>query len=276
MQIAGPSDSLREAAAELRRPFTAKALQWKIQTQWMTRDGRPSGGLVVCYIDRSLVVDRLNVLVPHLWRDDFTDLTDPRNHSVCHLTIDGITREDVGEGETLKARRSDALKRVAVHFGIGVSLSRIPKSRLQVENGQLRVRSYFSRGVERFAADITQLGLDYLRARYENWLETVGQRTFGDPLEHGDVGDAQGDDADMPDVPASTAELRVELYQRLTHMTTLKQQRGYLVAAGVPGLPPVPTPETIESAVSGLTQDEAETLDTLLSTKPNRGDDERG
>lgn len=276
-QQPGPFDSLRQAAAGLRAPFTAKALQWKLQTQWTNQEGRPTGGMVVCYIDRSLVVDRLNVLVPHLWRDSFTDLTDPRNHTICHLTIDGVTREDVGEGETLKARRSDALKRAAVHFGIGVSLARIPKSRLQVENGHLRVRSYFSRGVERFAAEITQPGLDYLRARYENWLTTVGTTTFGDPLEHGDVGDAQGDDADLPDMPsATTAELRVELYQRLTQATTLKQQRGYLVAAGVPNLPLSPSPESIERAVSGLTPDEAERLDLLLSTKPDEDGDERG
>lgn len=264
-----PLDSLRAAARELRRPFGPMALQWKIQTQW-PRDARITGGLIVCYIDRPLVVDRLNVLVPHLWNDEFVDLE--RDHTLCRLTIDGVTREDVGEGRTLKARRSDALKRAAVHFGVGVSLARIPKSRLQVANGHLDVRSYQTSSGERFAAEITQKGLDYLRDRYGNWLDKVGERTFGPPLDHGDLGDAQGDDDSLDEsVTIASAELKVALYQRLTHATTLRQQRGYLVAAGVTDLAPNPTQDAIEHAVSGLTDDEAERLDLLLSATAATG-----
>jgi hypothetical protein len=266
-----PIDTLRDAAIELRRPFAVKALQWKVQTQWTDKDGKPTGGMIVCYIDRALVVDRLNVVVPHLWSHRFTDLE--RNHTLCWLTVGAITREDVGEGSTLKARRSDALKRAAVHFGVGVSLARIPKSRLQVESGQLRARSYRSRGEDKWVLEISQLGLDYLRSRYQGWLEQIGADTFGEPFDHGDIGDAQGDD-EAADLTLADAETKVELYTRLVDRTTLRQQRGYLSAAGVPDLPQAPTAQDIERAVDALTDEAAEKLDTLLATKAGGGDEQ--
>ena len=47
------------------------------------------------------------------------------NYIICHLTIDGLTRSDIGKAqgsEGPKAAYSDAFKRAAVKFGIGVSL----------------------------------------------------------------------------------------------------------------------------------------------------------
>ncbi len=207
-QPAYPIDNLRDAAVELRRPFSVKALKWKVQTQW-PKDETPTGGLIVCYVDRGLVIDRLNVVVPHLWSPKFTELE--RGHMRCELTIDGITREDVGEGGTLKARYSDALKRAAVHFGVGVSLARIPQSKLHVKDKTLR--TFGQSGKEQL--EITQGGLDYLRGRYEQWLNPLGIDTFGDPLEHGDTGDAQGDD-EIPDESIIDDHSAVDLYVALS------------------------------------------------------------
>jgi hypothetical protein len=53
----------------------------------------------------------------------------------CDLTIDGITRSDVGEGVG-KALVSDSFKRAGVRFGIGVSLYAIPKMMLDVQSAR--------------------------------------------------------------------------------------------------------------------------------------------
>jgi len=45
----------------------------------------------------------------------------------CRLTVLGVTKEDVGEGGTLKAAFSDALKRAAVKFGVGRHLYEMEK-----------------------------------------------------------------------------------------------------------------------------------------------------
>lgn len=267
-----PLDSFREAAAELRRPFEVKALQWKVQTMWpkgRDKDGRPkqpTGGMIVCYIDRGLVIDRLNTVVPHLWRAEYKD-AGHNGLMICRLTIDGITREDVGEAADVKARYSDALKRVAVHFGVGVSLARIPKSRLDTASGNLRAREHWD---GKWSLEITQKGLDYLRARYEHWLREVGHDTFGRPLAHGDLGDAQGDAESGGDMAAP--DEKVALYLLLTTNTTLRQQRGFLNAAGVANLPQAPTAQEIEQAVSSLSEDQAESLRKLLDTKKEQTD----
>jgi hypothetical protein len=251
-----PFDSFREAAPFLRRPFTAKALQWKLQVAWK------DGGIAVCYIDRALVIDRLNLLVPHLWHANFEDLD--RGHALCKLTVGEITREDVGEAATPKARRSDALKRAAVHFGVGVSLARVPKSRLLANAGMVTIRS---KG-DKFTGEITQKGLDYLRARYQDWLDTIGSETFGGPLEHGDIGDAQGDE-EATDQTVVDMDTKVGLYQALTADKTLRQQRGLLAAAGVTNVPQAPTVRDIEQAVSSLSEENAEKLTTLLAATTN-------
>jgi hypothetical protein len=45
----------------------------------------------------------------------------------CRLTVLGVSKEDVGEGDSLKAAFSDALKRAAVKFGVGRYLYRLEK-----------------------------------------------------------------------------------------------------------------------------------------------------
>jgi hypothetical protein len=256
-----PLDTFREAAYELRRPFEVKAVQWKVQAMWPRPT--PNAGLVVPYIDRGLVIDRLNYVVPHLWSARYQDLE--RNNTICWLTVDGITREDVGEGSSLKERRTDALKRVAVHFGIGVSLARIPKSTLEVARSHVRAKQ---RG-DKWTLELTQGGLNYLRLRYEDWLTRVGEKAYGRPLEHGDIGDPSGDE----EAPSSLAEPdeKVELYLLLSEGTTLRQQRGFLSAAGVGNLPSDPKPEDIEQAMSSLSDEQATTLRKLIETKKRGG-----
>ncbi len=254
-----PYDSLKEAASDLRRPFESLAVKWKAQSTWpKSKDGveQPRGALVVCYIDRGLVIDRLNLLVPHLWSAAFEERE--RNHMLCRLTVDGITREDVGEGGTLKARHSDSLKRAAVHFGIGVSLSRVPQSKLEVSKAGLRIFG----GSGKWGVDLTQVGLDYLRDRYEKWLKDRGEEVYGAPLAHGDTGEAQGDDEVTDIVLDSDA---IDLYVSLSQAKlTLRQQVGLVNQVGA-AISPTASAEEIADAVKSLTEDQAQHLDRLVA-----------
>lgn len=183
-----PVDSLREAATHLRRPFTAEAVKWKVQ----------AGSLVVPYIDARLVIERLNLVCPHLWHDEFEPLG---KSLICHLTVDGITRHDVGSGYEGKGLYSDALKRAAVKFGVGVSLYALPKVFLDKGKGQLKERTYKGKTI----VEITDKGLADLDKGYAKWLTEVGEDRFGEVLDHGDVHGAIGDvEAQEPatDAPA--------------------------------------------------------------------------
>jgi hypothetical protein len=64
-----PCDSFKAAARHLRRPFTPAAVRFKVQATW-PKD-KPTGGLIVAYIDARLVTERLNLVVPHLWADAY-------------------------------------------------------------------------------------------------------------------------------------------------------------------------------------------------------------
>lgn len=93
-----------------------------------------SGGkaLGLPYIDARDVMRRLDAVVgPANWSFDY-DLVAPDGKFVKgKLTVCGVTKCDAGEGSTedevLKSAVSDALKRCAVHFGVGRYLYYLPK-----------------------------------------------------------------------------------------------------------------------------------------------------
>lgn len=195
--IEKPVDSLKEAVPLLRRPFTPHAVRWKVQAQFKGM----SVALVVPYIDARLVVDRLNLVCPHLWAEGDPSRPElPAFENVdgglmlCRLTVDGITRSDVGysKGPTATAGKglySDALKRAAVKFGIGVSLYAIPKLTLSTKDGHVEKR----RTASGESLVITPKGSTHLRSLYEDWLDKEGAQAFGKPLDHGDSPNAGGD-----------------------------------------------------------------------------------
>lgn len=185
-----PVGSFREAAPLLRRPFEPAAVRWKVQTT------HGSSGLIVGYIDARLATERLNLVCPHLWSDDYTSAGD--GLLMCLLTVDGITRRDVGQGKG-KALFSDAFKRAAVKFGVGVSLYALPQTWLSVSDGHLRAAG---QGKERLF--LQPAGIEHLRSLYAIWLGTAQGASFGEPLSHGDaaegsVGDPLDPDAEHPD-----------------------------------------------------------------------------
>lgn len=168
-----PVDTFKDAYPLLRRPFTPAAVRFKVQATWS------SGALIVAYIDARLAAGRLNHVIPHKWSSTF----DPVDKGLlCRLTVDGITREDIGADYVGKGLYSDALKRAAVHFGVGESLYVLPKMTLN-EGQLLKGKEY--KGKRTFV--LTPMGEAHCRSVYTTWLETDGIAAFGEPLDHGDV-----------------------------------------------------------------------------------------
>ncbi len=110
----------------LAEPFAAGEVQWRVEA--LSKDKRRA--MVVPYIDARSVLDRLDEAVgPEGWQDTYEVLVAQEGSFAvrCRLSVLGVSKEDVGEGESLKAAFSDALKRAAVKFGVGRYLYRLEK-----------------------------------------------------------------------------------------------------------------------------------------------------
>jgi hypothetical protein len=183
-----PRPRSEEPYESLRRPFTAEAVRFKVQSKLT------SGALVVAYIDARLVIERLNLVVPGQWSERYERVQDGL---LCRLTVGNVTHEDVGDGKG-KAAYSDAFKRAAVKHGIGVSIYAIPQVRVTNEKHLRKSGNTVA---------LTDEGLTALRKGYSKWLEQTGTKMFGEPIDHGDVAESQGDpEADAEPVPVE-AEL---------------------------------------------------------------------
>lgn len=202
-----PCATLDGALIHLRRPPTAAAVRFKIQNT------AQDAAQVAAYIDARLVFDRLDHVCGGRWSAAFEALPEKlipapvdRDGQVlsrppifvrCRLVCFGVTRQDVGEGQDPKAAFSDAIKRAAVHFGIGRALygMRLPWLREGDGEGELRRNRkgqlMLDRRTER-----------YCREQYGLWLDKRGVRQFGEPLDHGDEADAPGFEADRRQAPA--------------------------------------------------------------------------
>jgi hypothetical protein len=178
-----------EWLAEFRRPFEIAAVKFKGQSA----DREGSKALVVAYIDARLVIERLNAVAEFDWYDSYEAIKDGGGKTVamwCHLTVGGQTRSDVGSGYQGKGLVSDALKRAAVKFGIGVSIYASPSIWLAKGNHcDIRVDG------NRKSIYLKDPGIDHCRERYRQWLEDA-QEEFGEPLGHGDVAGAAGLEGD--------------------------------------------------------------------------------
>lgn len=127
--------------AALLKPFPVGEVELKVQA--FTKDRKRAQ--VVAYVDARTVMDRLDAVVgPDKWEDHYEVLADKvvdGNRLVeakCTLTLfleagAGVSKEDVGEGDSLKAAFSDAFKRAAVKFGVGRYLYRLPKVWAEVD-----------------------------------------------------------------------------------------------------------------------------------------------
>lgn len=83
----------------------------------------------LAYIDARDVMERLDqVVTPAGWTDSYQVIRQtPAGVEIeCSLTVNGITKRDVGTGEDCKSAYSDAFKRAAVKFGVGRYLYNFP------------------------------------------------------------------------------------------------------------------------------------------------------
>jgi len=135
---------VKEYLERLAQPFPPEEVGFKVQSTNRDR----TKGLVVAYVDARTVLDRLDEVVgSEGWQDAYEVLADHRDGSGrlvevrCRLTLLGVSKEDVGEGDSLKAAFSDALKRAAVKFGVGRYLYRLPKIWVPLKDGYLEERT---------------------------------------------------------------------------------------------------------------------------------------
>lgn len=102
----------------LHEPFPPEEMQWRVEA--LSKDKRKA--LVVPFVNHSALLDRLDEVVgPQGWQDSYEVLqAQPNSYAVkCRLTILDTSKEDLGEGDSLKAAFAEALVRVARKFGIG-------------------------------------------------------------------------------------------------------------------------------------------------------------
>jgi hypothetical protein len=212
-----PVDSLKEALPHLRRPFTAAACRWKVQSSWDT------GGLVVAYIDARLVIERLNAVVGAEWEDRY----DPAGEGLmwCHLNVFGKTRSDIGQSSGpmgSKGRVSDALKRAGVKYGIGVSVYAMKSASLDAAPNATGNKLQRKQKGQKTYVNMTPGAENWLRQAYGKWLRDRAEGVFGPALDHGDEIGAQGADdepaaaAPEPAEPAGEPVLRDERAAELT------------------------------------------------------------
>ncbi|MGI6367265.1 MAG: Rad52/Rad22 family DNA repair protein [Anaerolineae bacterium] len=114
----------QEKLRKLAEPFREDQVRWKPQV--VSEGGR---ALAVAYVDPRVVSERLDQVVGGDWSFRWESLGVQGDRLVVKssLTVCGVTREDVGEhllsereqADPWKSAVSDALKRAAVHFGVG-------------------------------------------------------------------------------------------------------------------------------------------------------------
>jgi hypothetical protein len=260
-----PATSLAQATSLLRRPFTVHAVQFRILEG---RDGDKAN--CAAYIEASTAIDRLNLVVPGMWSNRFFDVGEPGRLG-CAITVDGQTREDVGTTEQAgqavgcKGLRSDAFKRAAVLYGVGISIRALPRLQLRAATKPfpkgVHVKAYPKMrngapvkddyGNPKYSYYLMDAGEQELRRVYQDWLDTVGIKAFGQPLDHGHVAGSRDseDPAPLPDVaptpvPATTRELPGPALLVVQHAVEV-------------GHAQLSDPATVAMMVSGMT---AETL----------------
>jgi len=165
----------------LRQPFAPAEVRFKVQRVL----GENKGATIVSYIDARSVIERLEAAAPADWQDSYLEV---QGGVLCRLTLGQVARCDVGWAADrstdagFKGCYSDAFKRAAVKFGVGLFLYAMDTPKLWVGDGPAKLRTD-KKGRPMLDEDT----LGYLRKGYEGWLARDGIRRFGVPAAHFDV-----------------------------------------------------------------------------------------
>lgn len=121
----------KEQHAALCRPFPVEDIEWRLIQ--VKQSGEHGGifGRCAAYVTAREVMARLDLVFgPGGWSSSVVPFEIGREPGfVCRLTAGGVSHEDVADlsdKEALKGGASGALKRAAVHFGIGRYLYDLP------------------------------------------------------------------------------------------------------------------------------------------------------
>ena len=101
----------------LKKPFDEKTIGIKIQSLSKNKDK----ALLVAYVQHTDAYDRLESVDP-AWSCQVMTIKESADGNIAismRMTVKGVTRENAGEGEDYKSAYSDAIKRVAMLFGVG-------------------------------------------------------------------------------------------------------------------------------------------------------------
>lgn len=123
---------------QLSRPFPSKYIQWRVGST----NADKTKGTALAYIDSRAVIDRLNeVFGLDGWEASFIELA--KGGILCQLRVNiggnWITKTDganFSDIESIKGGISDALKRAAVHLGIGRYLYDLDSPWVELRNGR--------------------------------------------------------------------------------------------------------------------------------------------
>lgn len=105
-----------EDVKTLSAPFDKATISVKVQS--LSKDRTKA--MLVCYLQHTDVYSRLEKVDP-AWSAEITNES-YKGDSIfirVRLTLRGVSRENVGEGQDAKSATSDAIKRAAMLFGVG-------------------------------------------------------------------------------------------------------------------------------------------------------------
>ncbi len=236
------TDTFTTAAPLLRRPFTVHAIRWRVLEG---RDGKKAN--IAGYITARTAIDRLNHVCPGLWSDHYEPVPGGLR---CDLTIDNLTRSDVGwssgtgNSMALKTLYSDAFKRAAVKFGVGVSLYVLPGMVLYAGKGIKVYERPGPNGQKKATYYLTDDGQIELRDRYQKWLDEFGIQHFGEPLDHGHVEGSADMEDEAPSEPEAAPVVAQPSVMPLEVMEVIERAK----ALGHPSLSDV---DTVHMMVAG-------------------------
>jgi len=119
--------NLKKIQRELKQPFTLSDLEWRVQSNGMSKDGNP-WAMVLAYIDNRAIMNRLDEVVGvGAWRNEYMPLPNSvGDGALCGISIkiddEWVTKYDGSDNtavESTKGGLSGAMKRAAVMWGIG-------------------------------------------------------------------------------------------------------------------------------------------------------------
>ena len=115
--------------AALSRPFPPDEIEWRVAQTWIRDD--QIGGRCFAYVTAREVMSRFDLVFgPSGWSSFIEPFTAGRESGFkCRIEAGGVSHEDVSDMtdvESVKGGASGALKRAAIHFGVGRYLYDLP------------------------------------------------------------------------------------------------------------------------------------------------------